>query len=221
MPAYARAKHRVLLRRLLEVVERAAQARLAALLEEVAAAQVQIVRLEIGRAVVRCRRCGARRPPSAGVEAPPDVSSGEIAATIAVEISSCTLNTSFDSRSNMSDQTVNPSAVFTRRAVTRRRVLSRCTVPASTIVDVERFADVGRTRGLIALRALSVAVGDAQSGNPAQRVRQLGRHAGGEIRVARVAADVDERHHRDRLRGDDRRARRCYPSTRSARVSIR
>ena len=77
-------------------------------------------------ACLGCAGAGAAACPA------PD-SSGEIAATIAPEISSCTLNTSRESRSNMSDQTVNPSAVFTRRAVTRRRVLSRCTVPVSTM----------------------------------------------------------------------------------------
>ena len=57
MPAYARAKRGVLLRRLLEVVERAAQARFAALLEEVAAAQIEIVRLRDRS----CRGCSRRR----------------------------------------------------------------------------------------------------------------------------------------------------------------
>ena len=135
-------ERRVLLRRLLEVVERAAERRLAALVEEEAAAKVEIVRLEIGRSARGSRRrargatatvfaaAGAGALAAAAV---PD-SSGEIADTIADEISSCILNTSFDSRSNMSDQTVKPSAVFTRRAVTRSRPRSRCTVPTSTML---------------------------------------------------------------------------------------
>src|SRR4029079_6188585 len=125
----------------------------AAFVEEEHAAEIQVVRLQIGgparsgrggrrgggergvRAAVEVRGGAGATVVAAGVGADavlPD-SSGETAATIADEISSCILNTSLDSRSNMSDQTVNPSVVFTRRAVTRMRPRSRWTVPTSTM----------------------------------------------------------------------------------------
>src|SRR5678815_3405698 len=76
-------------------------------------------RLAVPRGAAEAGGGAAATVVAAGVGADavlPD-SSGETAATIADEISSCILNTSLDSRSNMSDQTVNPSVVFTRRAV--------------------------------------------------------------------------------------------------------
>ena len=106
----------------------------------------------------------------------------------------------------MSDQIVNPSALLTRRAVTRRASLVALhgaeRAPSLTLSALPMSVGVAA----LSRAALSLPRCDAQPGNATQRVRDLGRHSGREIRVARVAADVDERHDGDRLarRGDRR-----------------
>src|SRR4051794_24154386 len=58
----------------------------------------------------------------------------------------------------MSDQMVNPSALFTSRAVTRRRVLSRWTVSNRTMLTL---SDLPMSVGVGALSRASVSLPDA------------------------------------------------------------
>ena len=68
-----------------------------------------------------------------------------------------------------------------------------------------------------ASRAVLCDPATRSAGNPAERVRQIRRHPRGEVRVARVAADVDERNHGDRLAGGRRRRQRGAGRTRRGR----